>query len=286
MRRPLIFILFFFLSVHIYSKEPIVGICLSGGGALGYAHIGALKALEENHIHPQIICGSSMGAIIGVLYASGISPDSMLIEIKKKRMDKLSSVISFTMHGGGLSSHKALRTALSELIPYDSFDSLPKEFYACVSNISSARSVFVGKGYKNSLRDIIVASASIPFVFEPIQIEDSLYVDGGMFNNMPAQAIKNKCDILIGVDVIPQIYLDTINNSKETLIYSVRGMEHNNSSEGRSLCDYIIEPNAIKQYDEMDFDKYKEIFDNGYIITKNYIKTHPKILNLREKINQ
>jgi NTE family protein len=278
-------LLFIVLLIPLFSmtiaqnSTKRIGICLSGGAALGYAHIGVLQALEENNIHPNVISGSSMGAVIGVLYAQGITPEKMLTIVKDEKIYKISTLLNFTFtKGNGISSHKTLRKLLKELIPINSFDSLGKEYYVCVSNINNANYKIVGKG--SYLHDYIVASASIPFVYEGVKIDDSTYVDGGLFNNLPAEILKEKCDIVIGVDVLPYIEKQQINSTNEMLMMSIRGVEHRNSLPGRRICDFLIEPDAIKTYNELSFDKYEEIYRIGYNTTIQYIKDHPEIKRL------
>lgn len=278
-------LLFIVLLIPLFSmtiaqnSTKRIGICLSGGAALGYAHIGVLQALEENNIHPDVISGSSMGAVIGVLYAQGITPEKMLTIVKDEKIYKISTLLNFTFtKGNGISSHKTLRKLLKELVPTNSFDSLGKEYYVCVSNINNANYKIVGKG--SYLHDYIVASASIPFVYEGVKIDDSTYVDGGLFNNLPAEILKEKCDIVIGVDVLPYIEKQQINSTNEMLMMSIRGVEHRNSLPGRRICDFLIEPDAIKTYNELSFDKYEEIYRIGYNTTIQYIKDHPEIKRL------
>ena len=105
----------------------MIGLCLSGGGALGLAHIGALKALEEKNIYPDYISGSSMGAIIGALYASGHSPSQMESIIEKEELFKPLKLINLHLFSkSGLSSHNALRNILRRYIPQNDFSALKK----------------------------------------------------------------------------------------------------------------------------------------------------------------
>lgn len=273
-----VLLLFVTICMTNAQKTPKIGICLSGGGALGYAHIGVLQALMEYGIHPDVVSGSSMGAIVGVLYAQNISPEKMLQIVRDEKIYKIRTLINFTFAKGGISSHKALRHVLKELVPTNNFDSLQKEYYVCVSNINKA--TWSIKGHGNLLHEYIVASASIPFVYEPVKIGDSIYVDGGLFNNLPAQVLKGKCDIIIGVDVLPYFEKQEIKSTNEMLLLSIRGVEHRNSLPGIQLCDYLIEPPAISQYNEFSYDKYEEIYKIGYETTLKYIKEHPEIKKL------
>lgn len=283
MKRIFIFLLIICATLVQAQKKTKVGLCLSGGAALGYAHIGVLQALEENGIKPDVISGSSMGAIIGVLYASGIKPLEMLDIIKKEKLYKTTRILHFSDAQYGLSSHSPLRKLISEIVPNNSFDSLQTPLYVCVSNLNNAKWKIVNRG--DSLTSYIIASASIPGVFEPITIGDSAYVDGGLYNNLPAQVLKGKCDYIIGVDVLPYIQAKKITSTLDVVMLSIRGIEHNNSISGRNSCDFLIEPSGVKTFDEMSFEKYQELYKIGYDETIEFIKNNPKMSILSRKAN-
>ncbi len=117
------------------TEIPEYGIVLSGGGARGLAHIGVLAALEDHGISPGIISGSSMGAVVGTLYAAGVSIDEMLKIADDKR---LRNIFNWSIpKRGGMLSLKLLMQVLEAHIPEDSFRSLTKKLFITVSNISS-----------------------------------------------------------------------------------------------------------------------------------------------------
>jgi NTE family protein len=261
--------------------EPKIGICLSGGGALGYAHVGVLQALEDNGIFPQVISGSSMGAIVGVLYAAGHKPESILQEVKNEKVFKISDIISPTLSSTGISEHKVLRNLLKNLLPYKNFNELEKEFYVCVSNLNKADWIIIGEG--DLLHEYVVASASIPGIFEANNIGETTYVDGSLFNNLPAQILKDKCSVIIGVDVLPYYERKKITKKTEVLGLSIRAVEHLNAKEGRKLCDFLIESPAIEKFSEFSFDKYNEIIKIGYDTTIEYLKEQPELLTYAKK---
>ena len=175
----------------------------------------------------------------------------------------------------GIYSHVATRDLLSRLLPHNSFDSLPKDFYACVTNLDDATWEIASKG--NQLKEYVIASAAIPGVFEPEHINGKIYIDGGTLNNLPAQAIRSKCDILIGIDVLPVTY-QKANKTTEVLVQALRATQHQNSLEGRKMCDYLVESYAIHKYNEFDFEEYLEIYKYGYSAMKTYISKHPDML--------
>lgn len=272
-----------FAETHAKSeKTPVVGICLSGGGALGYAHIGVLQALEDCDIYPDIISGSSMGSIIGLGYAAGKSPQEMLQLIKNDKLYRITSLINFSVpfwKTAGLSNQASLKKLVGELCAENTFESLKKPFYVCVSNLSKGEIEYISAG--NRMNEWIAASSSIPGIFSATKINDELYVDGGLMNNMPAQPLKEKCDVIIGSDVLPHSSVKKKMKMQNVFVSSVRIMEHVNSTEGRKLCDYIIEPKAVEKYHEFSFDAYQAIYESGYNAVSRFLIEHPEILKLR-----
>jgi NTE family protein len=269
----------------ISSKPENLGLCLSGGGALGFAHIGVIQSLEDHGIFPSHIAGSSMGAIIGTLYAAGFTPTQMLQMIQEDKLYKITKVMTFhpSFPKSGLSSHKMLRSLIHELIPHNSFEGLNKKMAVCVVNLSNADWEIKSTG--NLLDLWLAASSSIPGVFETIKANGQFYVDGGLLNNLPAQGIAPECKTIIGVDVIPQRTPTKLKKPVDTLIYSVRAVQHQNSKSGRDLCQYIIEPDAIDKFHEFNFDAFQSIYQSGYNATSNYILENPEILKLKTQKN-
>lgn len=266
------------MELNYTQKE--VGICLSGGGALGFAHVGVLQLLEEKGITPTQIAGSSMGTIIGTLYAAGISPQHMLEMIKDQKLYKITKLMTFrpSFLKSGLSSHQMLSELIKEVVPSNSFSSLKRQLNICVTNLNTSSWQIVNSG--DNLDQWVAASASIPGLFETIKIGNSYYVDGGVLNNMPAQAIAGKCKFIIGVDVLPTVVPKELSKPSDSVAFAVRAMEHQNSLAGRQLCDFLIEPRALEQYHEFSFDSYHAIFEIGYTAALNFVDTHPALLEI------
>ena len=260
------------------TKKHKIGLALSGGGALGFAHIGAIQALEEHGVKPDFISGSSMGAIIGAIYCAGYSPAKIMRIIQAEKLYKLDKLMSPNLNfkQKGLSSHATLRATLKELIPHDCFDSLEIPFAVCVTNITSGiyEYYYSGKG----IVEYVVASASIPGVFDPVVIKNTTYVDGGVLNNLPAEILHQKgCDYIIGVDVLPFLPVEK-KSILDITLWSIRLMQHSNTQNGIKYCNWLIESNAIEKYNEFEFDKYKEIYQYGYKAMTEYIHSHPEMI--------
>ena len=260
------------------TKKQKIGLALSGGGALGFAHIGAIQALEEHGVKPNFISGSSMGAIIGAIYCAGYSPAKIMRIIQAEKLYKLDKLMSPNLNfkQKGLSSHATLRATLKELIPHDCFDSLEIPFAVCVTNITSGtyEYYYSGKG----IVEYVVASASIPGVFDPVVIKNTTYVDGGVLNNLPAEILHQKgCDYIIGVDVLPFLPVEK-KSILDITLWSIRLMQHSNTQNGIKYCNWLVESNAIEKYNEFEFDKYKEIYQYGYKAMTEYIHSHPEMI--------
>jgi len=262
------------------SGNQTLGICLSGGGALGFAHVGVLQSLEEHGIQPTHVVGSSMGSIIGCLYAAGYTPAEMLQMIKDDKLYKITKLMTFkpSFLRSGLSTHSILRSFIKEVIPHNSFDLLKKKLYVCVSNLNKAEWEIIESGVE--LDKWVAASSSIPGVFEAIKDNDTYYVDGGLLNNMPAQGIAGFCLNIIGVDVIPYKMPEELKHPTDTVVCSVRALEHQNSQPGRDLCRFIIEPPAIESFHEFSYDSYFTIYHHGYEAANKFIVENPEILKL------
>jgi len=262
------------------SRDDSLGICLSGGAALGFAHIGVLQSLEDHGIYPTHIVGSSIGAIVGTMYAAGYSPKEMLQLVKDDKLYKITKLMTFrpTFLKSGLSTHDMLRSLVHELIPHNSFEQLKKKLYICVVNLNKAEWEIVDSG--NELDKWVAASASIPGIFETIKVGETYYIDGGLLNNMPAQGIEDFCQVIIGVDVIPHKVPTELKKPIDTLAFALRAVQHQNSKEGRDLCRFIIEPQAIEEFHEFSFDAYQAIYQHGYKAATKYIAENPEMMKL------
>lgn len=212
------------------SERPVVGLALSGGGAKGMAHVGVLRALEEMHVPVDVIAGTSAGAAVAALYASGMpveeieqrfiemdwvssfrdDPGRAYKPVRRKSMDWLYPVTpgigvsaSGIKLGGGLVSGQNLGFILNELTRraglVKDFDDLPIPFRAVATDLETGEQVVIGEG---SLAEAIRASMSIPGVYAPVSMDGRLLVDGGVANNLPVSVVRNMgADVVIAVDI-------------------------------------------------------------------------------------
>ncbi|NND32958.1 MAG: patatin-like phospholipase family protein [Saprospiraceae bacterium] len=237
-----------------------IGITLSGGGARGMAHIGVLQALEEHGLAPEVICGTSAGAIIGVLYASGFKP----LEIKSfAEKSNIYKVFRLVIPRRGLSNQDYVYRQLKELIPENSFASLEKKFFVGVTNLNQGKHEIWDRG---PLHEVVIASSAIPGVFQPVEINGNYYVDGGVMNNLPADHMQSHCDFLIASNVVTKVEKSNneLNGIKSILARVFEISLWYRSRLNYDACDMIIEPLGLHDYHIFNFSKTAEIYELGY----------------------
>jgi NTE family protein len=244
-----------------------IGVCLGGGGALGFAHLGALQALNERVIFPAELAGTSIGAVVGAIYAAGYSPAEIMKIVEEEKLYHNLNIFSLNIQplrvSSGLSTHTKLRNIIRTHVPHNSFDALKIPLTVCVTNFNIGEYEFVSSG--GDLDRWVAASASIPGVFETMYLNKQYYSDGGITNNLPAQALVKTCNFIIGVDVAT--FIPTPKELKSVAgvaFLTIRLSEKVNSAEGKSLCNLLIESRAAEKYNEFDFKHFKEIYQYGY----------------------
>lgn len=216
-----------------------IGLVLSGGGARGFAHLGLLKLIDEMGIKVSAISGVSAGAIFGALYASGKTPAEIIALAKGNSYFGFSK---FLWRKEGLLSFEAIRKALKESIPEDSFESLQIPLFVNATDILHNKTLFFSTG---ELIQRLIASASVPVIFEPVAAEDTKLVDGGLLNNFPVEPLLSICDKIIGSHVNKLANIADINFkfSKVAMIERSFHMAMGNSVYTKSQqCDLFIEP--------------------------------------------
>ena len=239
---------------------------LSGGGVRAFAHLGAVKALQEQGIHPSGIAGTSAGAIAGAFLADGFTPD----EIKEMFNGKSrSQILAWNSLRTGFISNRKLRSFLQKNLRHSKFEDLQIPFYATATNFVDGRQTIFSEGI---LIDAILAACSIPVLFPPVFIGGIPYVDGGLSNNLPVEPFINKKNETVCIYVNPV----KLFKQKESITEIMDRALHLSFREmvGRSSagCFLYIEPEPLKQFNLFDFHKSPEIFDIGYNYTKEILK--------------
>jgi NTE family protein len=245
--------------VSTLNKHKI-GIALSGGGTRGVVHIGALKALEENGIYPSIISGTSAGSIVGVMYAHGYTPAEIL-SIASER--SLIWMFSLRLPTSGFVRHTFLRKMLNRYVPEKKFEELAKPLYVAISNLNTGKPEVRSEG---ELHDVIIASSSIPIMYEPIRLGEHYFSDGGLLMNLPISPIRSQADLIIAVNLIPRIELSA---GDVTTIAGIASRCLNLAAINTirpeiDLADIVIEPGEIYSYSRFNFTHIKEMHEIGY----------------------
>ncbi|WP_311886158.1 MULTISPECIES: patatin-like phospholipase family protein [unclassified Pseudomonas] len=304
MRRLLFCLLLGFLPLLVHASEaprPKVGLVLSGGAARGLAHIGVLKALEEQGIKIDAIAGTSMGAVVGGLYASGYKIDELEklalnidwqaalsdappredVPFRRKQDDRdflVKQKLSFRDDGSlglplGVIQGQNLSLLLESLLAHTSdtrdFDKLPIPFRAVATDISNGEKVVFRKGH---LPQVIRASMSIPAVFAPVELDGRLLVDGGMTDNIPLDVAREMgVDVAIVVDIgTPLRNRKQLTTVVDVLNQSITLMTRSNSEEQLAALkssDVLIQP-ALAAFGVTDFGKAQDMIDAGYRATR------------------
>lgn len=237
-----------------------IGLALSGGGARGVAHIGVLRALTENGIEPDVVSGTSAGAIVATLYAAGLSIEEMLDIVAESSLFKAFKLV---IPSTGLTSLSYLKEKLAQVIPEDDFKVLKKPTHLAISNLNEGVLEVRSEG---PLFDVVTASCSIPLLFKPVEMNGQVYVDGGVFCNLPAEPLRTEVDYVIGVDVMPAVQWESksLNGWYGIGIRCFELSVHANSEIQKYLCDHLIEVEKVVAYHTFQFNKYQEIEKLGY----------------------
>lgn len=243
----------------MFSKKKYkYGIALGGGGARGYAHLGVLQALEEKGIKPDIIAGTSAGAITGAYIAAGKSPREAF-ELFSEH--KLIDFVQVKMPKTGLMNLDRLKNSLSKDISVDDLKDLKIPFYVTVSDISNGKVEYINEG---PLVKLVQASASIPVLFSPVEIDGKMYSDGGLLDNVPVEPLQDICKKIIAVNISPIQKTDRVKNliqiAARTFHLSVNSTIH----ELEERCDLIIEPKELSEFDILDASRADEAYQVGY----------------------
>lgn len=300
-----------------YSYSQKVGLVMSGGGASGIAHIGVLKALEENNIPVNCIAGTSIGSIIGGLYASGYSPAEIEKMVKEQAFSDLTKgemspkfgyyvrkrddfaswrTLKLNLNGSLLSN---LATNLINSVPIDfylmetfapanaashyNFDSLFVPFRCVASDIEKKQSITFRDG---DMPSAIRASMSYPFYIRPITVDSALLFDGGLYNNFPTNVMYEELypDFMIGSSVTENSKMP----SDDNLYLQLRNMLMNKSN-FKPVCEngIVIQPWADVSI--FNFESVQRLIDSGYVATMRQmpeIKTHVFNYANNEQLNE
>ena len=273
-------------------NRPVIGLAMGGGAALAMSEIGTLQWLEEHHIPVDVIAGTSMGSILAALYSTGKSPEQMKHILTRDNVNQVFRIgrdyaaLNYrsredtheipaglgigVRHGVGLRNSLLTDTGLNELLDREflryndqtDFNNLPIPFRCDATDLTDAKTVVFARG---SLQDAVRASASIPGVFRPFDMNGHEFVDGAILHNLPTPEVKAmKADVVIAVSLplgkVGKGDLDSILGVLQRA-FAV-GIEANEAQE-RKLANVVIMPDVSK-FTASDYLKTDELAKQGY----------------------
>ncbi|MDX1409625.1 MAG: patatin-like phospholipase family protein, partial [Saprospiraceae bacterium] len=230
----------------------------------------------------QIISGSSAGSVVGALYAGGYEPR----EIKGFAHHRnLIRMFGFKLPNKGFVRHSFLRRQLSRYLSQNDFHILKKPLHVTVANLNTGQPETWTKG---PLIDVIVASCSIPILFEPVEIDGQIYVDGGLLRNLPAEPIRPHCEVLVGINLVPRLEISR-DDIKSVIGIGSRCFDLsalNNIKPQLSYCDVVIEPPAIQDYSRFNFRQIDKMYEIGYEETLKHIDKIRELMKSSSIVSQ
>jgi len=245
-----------------FNKEP-TGLILSGGGSKGLAHAGVIKFLEEQHIRPAQIAGTSAGAIVAVMYAAGKSPDEILEFFKSIYFFHWRH---FTFKKAGLIDSDAFKNYFTAIFKDATLGDLEIQTHITATDMVKGKL----KIFEPDTRivDAVLASSAFPGILSPYEIDGKFYSDGGILNHFPTDVLQGRCDHLIGVYVSPlqNIEAKNLNSIKAVTTRAFELLSASNNTQKFNLCDWIISPQELCNFSTFETNKVKmnAIFSIGY----------------------
>jgi NTE family protein len=287
------------------TNAPKIGLVLSGGGAKGLAHIGVLKVIDSLGIKIDYVAGTSMGAIIGALYASGYTGnqlDSIFREVDFNRLinddlpraskafyertnsEKYAVTLPFenfkinlpSALSRGQNTYGLLSRLTLHVNGITDFDKLPIPFFCIATNIETGKAVVLDKG---NLAQAVMASGALPSLFQPVLINGEVLVDGGVVNNYPIDELREKgMDVIIGVDVQDGLAKREELASALDVLAQINNFRTINDMKLKvKKTDIYIKPD-IKEYSVVSFSEGSKIIENGKQATNSKMDDLKKLV--------
>lgn len=239
------------------SQYPL-GLALSGGSIKGFAHLGVLKYLDELGTKPDIIAGTSAGALMGAFYADGYTPEEIFGLFSERG---LMNMTTFRPMGGGIFDTSKFVRFLDEHFRHKYLEDLPIPMRVVATNLDRGEQHVFTSG---RLAEVVTASCSIPVLFTPMVIDGVTYVDGGLFRNFPVSVIREECARIVGVNLGPwqeEEYKRTIRDVAER---SWEFVFRQNTLLDREQCDVLLETQAVTKFGMFEVKSAAQIMQIGY----------------------
>jgi NTE family protein len=313
MRKKLLYLLLFSISISYAQPDDLkVGLVLSGGGAKGIAHVGALKVIEESGVRIDYIGGSSMGAVVGALYAAGYSANqienlflqsdlNLLIKdqyprramsfTEKEDRERYAITLPFdhfqikfpSALSRGQDVYNLLVQLLHDVHTVKDFDNLPIPFFCTATDIETGELVVLDEGF---LPLAVNASSALPTLFSPVAIGDKLFIDGGVADNYPlAHMQAQKVDFIIGVDVQSGLIQKNELQSAADIMLQISGFESAaQMKEKKAATDLYIHPD-VSDYNLLSFEAKDVLVQIGQKEASRHLKDLASIAELQTSKN-
>ncbi|MCX7858103.1 MAG: patatin-like phospholipase family protein [Deltaproteobacteria bacterium] len=258
--------------------EPKIALVLSGGSAKGFAHIGVIRVLEQEKIPIHMIVGTSVGSLIGGLYAS--NPDSFQLEWTAFKIEK-SDILDFSLIYSKLGpvQGQKLENFVEREAKVKKIEETKIPFFPVATDLNTGETVVLEKG---SLAKAVRASCAIPGIFVPVSFGGRTLVDGGVTNNIPCDIARSKgADIVIAVNLLSNITNYEVDSVIDIIGQSISIMMFEKNREKLKHADILIEPD-VRNVSLFDFSKKKELMEEGIKAAKAQI---PKIKELIKRLS-
>ncbi|MFP4378599.1 MAG: patatin-like phospholipase family protein [Spirochaetales bacterium] len=254
-----------------------IGLALAAGGAKGVAYIPFLAALEEMGVHPAVVAGSSVGSVIGGLYAAGCTPADITDIVKRFKPRRMGEFFRINWSGPGIITSSSVRRFLSDTLPVTTFAQTRVPFVTVATDYWRRDQVVFRTG---SLIDAITASAAVPGLFEPARVDGRILIDGGITNTLPYDLIDSECDAVIALDVSNRTEnpdRDDMPRGAEMVLNTFRILTDRQTEEKVAHDPPAMHFRLKVPFVEvLDFHKYEEIFD----------KVWPEVDRFRDEVSK
>ena len=262
------------------NEKAKLGLVLSGGGVRGIAHIGAIKALLEHGIVPDIVSGSSAGSVVGALYCNGYSPVEMMEFFKQT---PLFHINKFAFSKPGFIDTDKFYPDFKKYFKHDDFSLLKRKLFVTTVDMCAGELKVFESG---QLIRPLLASSAFPGLFSPVMIDHILYADGGILDNFPIAPILNRCDRLIGVYASPLNRIES-NGLKYSVSVLERAIRINYSKRSHAKfknCHLMVNPVKLVDFGLLDVGKVQVIHEIGYESTCDALRACDNLEQFQKKV--
>jgi NTE family protein len=261
-------------AMSVEEKQlPKIALVLGGGGARGFAHIGVLKALQEEQIPVSLVVGTSVGSIAGALYCAGASLENLQNDIKDFDVGDISNFSSISLLEmlltDRLLSNKKLEDFINARIGEVTFNQLQIPLVCIATDLITGERILLREG---SVAFAARASSTVPGIFQPVEYNQRYLIDGGLSENIPVSVAKIfKADVIIAIPLSADITKNSVTNIFLTLMQAIYIQGQSLNQYNLSMSDVVISPD-VGDLNAANFAGAYKTIDKGYMVTKKSIK--------------